>query len=178
MRTPIKVAVLILTAIALSACAGTPSRVNRHALAAPRPANPVGDAPHFVVLASPKSCAIYARERSGIDIHADAVDWWSKAGGRYAREHRPLAGSVIVLTGYAGPKHGHVAVVTKVVSSREIRVDHTNWLNDGNLYLNSPVIDVSPDNDWSAVKVWNNAAGHMGASTYPVQGFIGPNGPS
>jgi len=69
---------------------------------------------------------------------------------------------------------GHVAVVTAVDSSREIRIDHANWLDDGAIYRDDPVIDVSPDNDWSEVRVWNTRANQLGTRTYLVRGFIGP----
>ena len=56
---------------------------------------------------------------------------------------------------------------------REIRVDHANWLDDGSIYLNDPVEDVSADNDWSQVRVCNIKTGGWGGKIYPVQGFIG-----
>ena len=80
-----------------------------------------------------------------------------------------------MLTGYSGPRHSHVAVVTAMVSSREIRVNHANWLNDGAIFTDDPVVDVSPDNDWSQVRVYNERIGAWGARTYLVQGFIGPS---
>ena len=132
------------------------------------------DTPALVEAGSAHECAAYARERSGIALYGDAYTWWDQAAGRYDREAAPQQGAVLVLTGYAGPKHGHLAVVTRIVSMREIRVDHANWLNDGNLYLNTPVIDVSPANDWSEVRVWNTREGHLGGNTYAVQGFIAP----
>jgi hypothetical protein len=61
-----------------------------------------------------------------------------------------------------------------MMSSREIRVDHANWLNDGAIFTDDPVVDVSPDNDWSQVKVFNERTGAWGARIYLVQGFIGP----
>ena len=75
----------------------------------------------------------------------------------------------MVLTGYAGPDRAHVAVVRDVVSPREIRVDHANWLNDGSIYLNDPVVDVSPDNDWSQVRVWNIKTGAWGVTPIPCR---------
>jgi len=36
------------------------------------------------------------------------------------------------------------------------------------------VVDISAENDWSAVKVWNIKTGGWGSKTYPVQGFILP----
>jgi surface antigen len=107
-------------------------------------------------------------------LYGDAYTWWDQARGRYERDDEPSRGSVMVIAGYSGPKSGHVAVVRSVVSSREIRIDHANWMNDGRLYLNTPVIDVSRANDWSQVRVWNTRDGHLGATTYNVRGFIAP----
>jgi hypothetical protein len=123
---------------------------------------------------SPLQCVPYAREKSGIPIYGDAYTWWDQAAGRYARTAAPSQGAVLVLTGYAGPNRAHLAVVHDVLSAREIRVDHANWLDDGAVYTRDPVIDVSADNDWSQVRVWNIRAGVWGTKIYPVQGFIGP----
>jgi hypothetical protein len=87
----------------------------------------------------------------------------------------PQEGAVMVLTNYAGAERGHLAVVRRLISAREIRIDHANWLDDGAIYVNDPVMDVSTGNDWSLVQVWNIRAGGWGARTYPVQGFIGPD---
>ncbi len=118
-------------------------------------------------------CVPYAREQSGIDIYGDAYTWWDKAAGKYPRGSLPAPGAVMVLHNYAGAKRGHLAVVRQVVGPREIRVDHANWLNDGSIYVNDPVQDVSSDNDWSVVRVFNLKAGAWGERLYPVQGFIG-----
>jgi surface antigen len=122
----------------------------------------------------PNQCVPYARARSGVTIFGDANTWWAQAAGRYARGAAPLLGSVMVLTGYTRDGRNHLAVVSSLVSDREIRVDHANWLNDGNVYVDDPVIDVSTNNDWSAVRVWNAQARAWGARTYLVEGFIGP----
>lgn len=132
------------------------------------------DRPAFVRSNPPKTCVPFARENSTIAIYGDAYTWWNKAEGHYPRDSRPRSGAIMVLHGYAGPKRGHLAVVRRIVSDREIRVDHANWLSDGNIHLNSPVIDVSPGNDWSQVRVWNNRDGHLGGRTYHVRGFIAP----
>lgn len=124
---------------------------------------------------TPLECVPYARARSGIALYGDAATWWHKADGRYKRSQTPLLGSVIVLTGYAGPGRGHVGVVRAIVSAREIRLDHANWLGDGAIYLDDPVADVSSDNDWSEVRVWNTRLHAWGARTYLVEGFIGPS---
>ena len=51
-------------------------------------------------------------------------------GGPLRQRANALLGSVMVLTGYAGPGRGHVGVVSQLVSAREIRIDHANWLGD------------------------------------------------
>lgn len=123
---------------------------------------------------SPLECVPYARARSGVRLFGDAGTWWAKAEGRYRRSRAPVKGSVLVLTGYGGPGRGHLAVVADLVSDREIALDHANWLGDGAIYLNDPAVDVSPDNDWSAVRIWNARTHGWGLKTYPVEGFIGP----
>ena len=73
---------------------------------------------------------------------------------------------------------GHVAVVSEVVSPREIKVDHANWKRN-KISLAMTVKDVSPRNDWSDVRL-ESQAGSFG-SVYPINGFIYPNtkkGPS
>lgn len=121
----------------------------------------------------PLQCVPYARAHSAIKIYGDAYTWWDQAAGKYPRGAAPAIGSVMVLHDYAGPDHGHVAVVRALVNPREIRVDHANWLDDGAIYVNDPVMDVSSDNDWSAVRVFNIKTGAWGGKVYPVQGFIG-----
>ncbi len=70
---------------------------------------------------------------------------------------------------------GHVAVVNQVVDSRTIEIDHANWGGPGavrgGISRDISVVDVSPANDWSAVRV---ALGHSGefGSIYPTYGFI------
>ncbi len=123
----------------------------------------------------PVECVPYARARSGLRLFGDAGTWWDSADSRYAKSQTPLLGSVIVLTGYAGPGRGHVGVVSELLSSREIRLDHANWLGDGAIYLGDPVVDVSPANNWSEVRVWNPRAHSWGIKTYLVEGFIGPS---
>ena len=126
----------------------------------------------------PLQCVPFARDHSGVKIYGDAWTWWDQAAGKFQRGSSPESGAVMVLLGYAGPERGHVAVVQKIISPREIRVDHANWLDDGSIFLNDPVVDVSEDNDWSQVRVWNIKTGAWGGNTYPVQGFILPNQPA
>ena len=121
----------------------------------------------------PLQCVPYAREHSKIKIFGDANTWWDKADGKYPRGSAPAVGAVMVLHDYAQGDHGHVAVVKTLVGPREIRVDHANWLNDGSIYVNNPVMDVSDANDWSTVRVYNIKTGGWGVKLFPVQGFIG-----
>jgi hypothetical protein len=81
---------------------------------------------------------------------------------------------VFVIRGFNNPGRGHVAVVTHVDSVRLVRVDHANWLNGGEISVGVPVLDVSPNNDWSEVRVWHIPGNYWGARTYEAEGFIHP----
>ncbi|HEX4302563.1 MAG TPA: CHAP domain-containing protein [Rhizomicrobium sp.] len=141
----------------------------------PFPGDDATAAPPSTVEGTALQCVPYAREHSGVNIHGDAYTWWDKAAGVYARGSSPIVGNVMVLNGYAGKHRAHVAVVRRIVDPRNILIDHANWLDDGAVYVNDPVIDVSADNDWSTVKVWNIRSGSWGTKVYNVQGFISPN---
>jgi hypothetical protein len=117
-------------------------------------------------------CVEYARIRSGMQIFGDAKYWWNKAADMYARATQPVADAVMVFAGSKRIRHGHVAVVTAVLGPREIKVDHANWQNHGEIDLNMPVLDVSKDNDWSKVRVWDPRSGQYGARVYAISGFI------
>jgi N-acetyl-anhydromuramyl-L-alanine amidase AmpD len=71
-------------------------------------------------------------------------------------------------------RYGHVAVVSRVLNSREILVDHANWLNRGRIHKDLAVRDVSPNNDWSVVRVWYAPGNKLGSRRYPAYGFIHP----
>lgn len=166
--SPYRLAAAVTFSLSLAACA---SGGSDYALSDP-PA-PVAGA-HVVTPDKPLQCVPYARARSGVAIYGDAGTWWAKSEGRYDHNSTPLLGSVMVLTGYAGPGRAHVAVVASLVNDREITVDHANWLDDGAIYRDDPVVDVSADNDWSEVRVFNPRTQSWGVRTYLVQGFIGP----
>ncbi len=132
--------------------------------------------PRVVRGPEPLQCVPYARVHSGVGIWGDAHTWWAKAAGRFDRSSVPEEGAVMVMRGHGGGARGHVAVVRRVISDREIVVDHANWLNSGEIGLDNPVLDVSEDNDWSRVRVWYSPGGHFGGRVYEVQGFIlGPS---
>jgi hypothetical protein len=161
----------------LAACASTPAPVSvvggAYPAHAPVPYDPSAP-PQVLPGGAPLQCVPFAREESGIQIYGDANTWWRQAAGRYPRSNSPAPGSVLVMRGYNDPGHGHVAVVTQVVSSRVILVDHANWLNHGEISLNVPVADVSPSNDWSEVRVWYIPSQQWGARVYQANGFIHP----
>ncbi|MDE2184640.1 MAG: CHAP domain-containing protein [Alphaproteobacteria bacterium] len=136
-------------------------------------ANPEADStPRIVKTIRHIYCVEFARLKSGIAIFGDAKTWWQKARGLYAQSFDPKPGAVMVFAGTRKMTHGHVAVVTRIVSSREVLVDHANWRSDGNIYLNAPVIDVSAGNDWSQVRVWDTGSGRLGSRVYPLKGFV------
>lgn len=129
----------------------------------------------FILTDQPHSeCVPYARKVSGVQIWGDAVTWWAQADGKYVRSTRPAEGSVLVLRGWNDDRRGHVSYVKEIINERMIRVDHANWMRGGEVSINVPVADVSPDNDWSQVRVWHVPGGYWGGRTYQVQGFIHP----
>ncbi|WP_395331522.1 CHAP domain-containing protein [Novosphingobium sp. BL-8H] len=121
-------------------------------------------------------CVPYARQLSGIRIFGDAHTWWQQAHGRYATGHTPRVGAVMAMQPYANSELGHVATVSKVVDSRTILVSHSNWspINGrrGQIEKNVTVLDVSPENDWSEVRVWYAPIHNLGTTHWPVSGFI------
>jgi hypothetical protein len=117
-------------------------------------------------------CVEYARMRSGLAVFGDAKTWWARAKNLYARASHPVEEAVMVFSGSKRLKRGHVAVVTAIVSPREIIVDQANWQNKGEIDHATPVLDVSRANDWSQVRVWDIPSGAFGARVYRISGFI------
>lgn len=138
------------------------------------PSVPGNVLPRIVNPAKPLQCVPYARSESGIDIRGNANRWWQLAAGKYQRSRRPEEGSVFVMKGYQTARRGHVAVVKQIVDSRTIVVDHANWGNDGRIYLQAPIRDLSPKNDWSQVQVWFTPGQQWGRRIYKAKGFILP----
>ncbi len=119
-------------------------------------------------------CAPYARQVSGVQLYGDAAEWWDQAEGRYARSTRPSAGAILVFRRSDRLPFGHVSVVSRVLSRREIRVTQANWVYH-RLGQDDAVMDVSEQGDWSAVRVWWPPSQALGATTYPAYGFVGPS---
>ncbi|HEU4959451.1 MAG TPA: CHAP domain-containing protein [Sphingomonas sp.] len=121
-------------------------------------------------------CVTFARSISGIDIHGNANTWWGQAAGHYQRGNTPREGAVLAFAATGRMPLGHVAMVSKVVSDREVLLTHANWSHPGQVERNVRAVDVSPAGDWSQVKVWYAPTGDLGTTVYPVKGFIYPNG--
>jgi hypothetical protein len=117
-------------------------------------------------------CVEYARMRSGLAVFGDAKHWWERARNLYARASRPIQEAVMVFSGSSRLRRGHVAVVTDIVSPRQIIVDQANWENKGEIDHATPVLDVSRDNDWSQVRVWDMQTNSFGTHVYAISGFI------
>ena len=153
---------LPLLAAALSACASSPHTGDYLAASSRHPG---------------LTCAPFARELSGIALYGDADTWWDGAAGHYARANRPAVGSVLVLQRSARLPTGHVAVVSRVLTPRQILVIQANWV-PGELDEDQLVIDVSERNDWTEVRVWYPPVNQMGSHAYPAFGFILPPQPA
>jgi surface antigen len=114
-------------------------------------------------------CVPFARDVSGVDIRGNAGTWWRQAKDKYARGHNPVVGAVMAFSSTRKLPMGHVAVVSQVMSDREILVDHANW-SPSKVSLGMKVVDVSTKGDWSAVRVASN--GSSLGRVYPIDGFI------
>jgi len=117
----------------------------------------------------------YARRVSGIEIKGDAYTWWRKADGRYERGHQPAPGAVLSFKRTRGMYLGHVAVVSETVGPRKILITQAHWpapgMRHGDISHAISVVDVSPDNDWTQVRVEIGHSGRYG-SVYQTNGFI------
>lgn len=121
-------------------------------------------------------CVAYVHAHSAFRIQANAHLWWARAAGIHARGKAPEVGSVLSFRSVRGMPLGHVALVSRVVDEREIEIDHNNWLGVGPV-RGASVIDVSPKNDWTAVRVANRPGARVYGRVYPTDGFIHARAP-
>jgi surface antigen len=119
-------------------------------------------------------CAPYAREVSGIQLFGRAANWWSQANGLYDKGQEPREGAVLSFSSSRSMPAGHVAVVSHVINSREVLLNHANWSYRGGIEHDVRAIDVSPNNDWTDVRVWYGPIGDLGIRSNPANGFIYP----
>lgn len=148
---------VVLAAVLLAGCGSSPR------LAASGPGT-----------SSSLECAPFARQVSGIQLYGDAYSWWDQADGRYERVSDPADGGVLVFRRSGRLPSGHVSVVARRVSDREIQVTQANWVHH-RITRDEPVLDVSPGNDWSRVRVWWAPSHALGTMVYPTYGFILPD---
>jgi len=124
-------------------------------------------------------CVPYAREQSGIKIYGDAHTWWDQAEGRFDRGNRPKVGAVMAFQPHRNMRLGHVAAVSRIVDSRTVLLRHSNWspINGrrGQIENDVKAVDVSPNNDWSQVRVWYHPSQALGRTAWPIHGFIYPD---
>ena len=125
--------------------------------------------------AKAQMCVHYARQLTGFAIQGDAWTWWEHSAGRYQHGVRPEVGSVLVFRRTGRLQYGHVSVVSRLIDRRTILVDHS-WLEGSALHRGMKVIDVSPNNTWTLVKVWYEPSDNLGLRAYPTFGFIYPHG--
>ncbi|WP_336762688.1 CHAP domain-containing protein [Asaia sp. VD9] len=116
-------------------------------------------------------CVAYAKTASDVVLSGNARDWWENSRGVYARGSAPEPGSVLNFRAIRRMPYGHVAVVRAVEDNRTIVIDQSHWAQNG-IAKNVRVIDVSPNNDWSAVRVALNSKTETYGSIYPTYGFI------
>jgi len=114
-------------------------------------------------------CVPFARAVTGVELKGNAKTWWRQAEGRYPRGNEPQIGAVMTFSGSRAMPKGHVAVVSAVLSDREVLIDQANWVRN-RITLDTRVVDVSAEGDWSEVRV-ANADGTLGRVN-PVYGFI------
>lgn len=122
-------------------------------------------------------CVPFARQVSGIDLRGNADTWWGQAEGRYERGHQPRVGAVLAFAASRSMRVGHVAMVSKVVSDREVLLTHANWSFRGGIERNVRAVDVSANNDWTDVRVWYAPIGDLGLRSNHARGFIYANAP-
>jgi hypothetical protein len=123
--------------------------------------------------AAAANCALYARAETGVFLYGAAGGWWDEAAGRYQRGQSPALGAILVFKRSGYTPSGHVAVVSGVVSSREILIDHANWYR-GRVSRGMSAIDTSPNNDWTSVAVRDLGSGAYGRRS-PTYGFVYPS---
>ncbi|MDE0945937.1 MAG: CHAP domain-containing protein [Sphingobium sp.] len=117
-------------------------------------------------------CVPFARQASGIELYGNAHTWWNQAEGRYDRGHEPRIGAVLAFAASRSMPVGHVAMVSKIVNEREVLLTHANWSYRGGIERNVRAIDVSPNNDWTDVRVWYGPIGNLGLRSNATRGFI------
>jgi surface antigen len=124
-------------------------------------------------MAEAANCALYARAITGVSLFGAAGGWWNEAAGLYQRGSAPDLGAILVFRRSGQMPSGHVAVVSGIINSREVLIDHANWYR-GTVTRHMEAIDTSPYNDWTSVAVRDLRSGQFGRNS-PTYGFVYPN---
>jgi hypothetical protein len=122
------------------------------------------------------NCVQYVRQVSSVELSGNAWMWWNNAKGHYNIGHRPARNSVLVFQRTKAMPSGHVAVVRDVVDRRTILIEHANWAPRNGMKgrISTEVVeDISPDNDWTSVRVMHRPSMSFG-KPYATNGFIYP----
>lgn len=162
-----KKALILVAGAALMSPAAASSAIDRIVSESPQLSEPRAPMPLGGL-----ECVPYARQLSGIQIYGDAHTWWGQAKGRYARGHTPRIGAVMAIEPHNNSRLGHVAAVSRIIDSRTILLSHANWSYRGKIERNVTALDVSPENDWSEVRIWYGPSQMLGTTHWPVAGFI------
>lgn len=116
-------------------------------------------------------CVGFVHQATDFKIHGNARDWWSRAKGLYARGHVPEAGAVLSFRPRRRMPLGHVAVVKSKIDNRTILIDQAHW-GRNIIDRNVRVIDTSPNNNWSTIRVALRGDKSRFGSVYAINGFI------
>lgn len=93
--------------------------------------------------ASAMECVEYCQRNGFSNVSGNAYQWWDNAAAKgYKRGQKPYVGAVLVWKKESLP-YGHVAVVSELLDSRNIKVNHANWPEDGQIRLGVLVTDTS-----------------------------------
>ena len=176
----IKLSFLLALLVALGGCAGEanaprPVLQSKPVIApAPRPDRMPGSS---FPADGAWQCVPYARAVSGIELYGDAWTWWDQAAGKFTRSQTPQRGAVLVFAKGDKLRLGHLAVVVGVEGPREIKTTDANWGSNptsrGFIHDDQRIADVSADNSWRQIRVWNIKAREWG-SIYQTYGFVLP----
>ncbi|MFE3835511.1 CHAP domain-containing protein [Pseudogemmobacter sonorensis] len=176
-RTGLRLAALLGAALALSACGASLDQATKSSKGFDAGQNEelkalaISEAQARRARGERVWCVPFARTASGVEIRGNAGTWWGAARGVYDRGHQPQPGAVMAFASTRKMPMGHVAVVSQVLSEREVLIDHANW-DRNRISLQMSVVDVSERNDWSKVRVESTPETY--GSVYPVNGFIYP----
>jgi len=125
-----------------------------------------------------ENCVQFVKASSTFELSGNAAEWWDRAAGVYERSNEPRPGSVLVFERTRRMPAGHVALVSRVLDSVTILIDHANWSavggGDGRVRKGVMAMDCSVHHDWSSVCVWNQEFNSFGRP-YAIAGFIYPD---